>query len=148
MFLYLFLLFTILPAAELLLIIKVGSQIGAINTLAVLILIGSGGAYLARLQGFQVIKNIQQSLAQGILPTEDMLDGFIILCGGILLLTPGFLTDIVGIIFLFPPSRFFLKLFFKKKFQGMIHNGELMTFDPLSKRKKRGYENYDDADFS
>src|SRR3989338_4621809 len=105
MFPYLFLLFTIVPALELIVIIRVGAQIGAINTLILLILIGVTGAYMARLQGFQVLNSIQRDLEKGILPTEDMLDGFIILCGGILLLTPGFLTDVVGLLFLFPFSR-------------------------------------------
>src|SRR3989338_2530355 len=117
MFPYLFLLFTIVPALELIVIIRVGAQIGAINTLVLLILIGASGAYMARLQGFQVLTNIQRNLEKGILPTEDMLDGFIILCGGILLLAPGFLTDIVGLVFLFPVTRSILKIFLKQKFQ-------------------------------
>lgn len=145
---YLFLLFTIVPAVELILIIKVGAQIGAINTLVLLILIGATGAYMARLQGFQVLNNIQRNLEKGVLPTEDMLDGFIILCGGILLLTPGFLTDVIGLLFLFPVTRSILKIFLKQKFQKMVQKGEILTFGPSSKRKKRGFEDYDDADFS
>ena len=148
MFPYLFILFTVIPALELIIIIRVGAQIGAINTLVLLILIGISGAYLVRLQGFQVLKNIQKSLEQGTIPTEDMLDGFIVLCGGILLLTPGFLTDIVGLIFLLPFTRALLKIILKRKFRKMASNGEILTFGPAPKRKKRGYENYDDADFS
>ena len=147
MFFYLFLLFTVLPVLELMLIIRVGSAIGAINTLALLILIGMSGAYLARLQGFRVLQNIQQSLEQGILPTEAMLDGFLILCGGMLLLIPGFLTDIFGIIFLLPLTRSVLKILFKKRFQGMISKNETIPFGGAKKPQKRGYENFDDADF-
>ena len=148
MFFYLFLLFTVLPVLELMLIIRVGSAIGAINTLALLILIGMSGAYLARLQGFRVLQNIQQSLEQGTLPTEAMLDGFLILCGGMLLLIPGFLTDIFGIIFLLPLTRSVLKILFKKRFQGMINKNETLSLGGGKKPQKRGYENFDDADFS
>ena len=147
MFLYLLLLFTILPALELLVIIRVGAEIGAMNTLALLIVIGMSGAYIARVQGFQVLKNIQRSLEQGVLPAEEMLNGFLILCGGLLLLTPGFLTDIVGLIFLLPFTRALLKIFLKKKFQRMISRGEIITLADGGRRKKRGYEDYDDADF-
>ena len=148
MFIYLFILFIILPALELVLIIRVGAQIGALNTLALLIVIGISGAYLARLQGFQTLKNIQKSLDQGTLPTEEMLDGFLILCGGILLVLPGFLSDIIGLIFLLPFTRALLKILFKKKFQKMIYNGEIITLGPKPKQKKRDYEDYEDADFS
>lgn len=148
MFIYLFLLFTGLPALEFILIIRVGSEIGAVNTLAILILIGLSGAYLARLQGFQTLKNIQQSLEQGILPTENVLDGFLILCGGMLLLTPGFITDVVGILFLVPFTRSLLKILFRKKFQTTTRKGETNVFFDGGTQKKRGYEKYDDADFT
>ena len=148
MFIYLFLLFTIVPALELILIIRVGSEIGALNTLALLILIGGAGAYLTRLQGFQVLRNIQQSLDQGILPTEDMLDGFLILCGGMLLLAPGFITDIIGIFFLIPFTRSLLKIIFKKKFQAAIRKNETITSIDEEGHKKRGFDDFDDADFS
>jgi UPF0716 protein FxsA len=63
-------------------------------------------------------------------------------------LTPGFLTDIAGIFFLIPVTRSLLKVFLKKKFQQMIRQGEIISFGNKDKPKKRGYEKYDDADFS
>jgi len=145
---YLFLLFTIVPTLELIFIIKVGAQIGAINTIVLLVMIGAAGAYMAQMQGFQVLNSIQRNLEKGILPTEDMLDGLLILCGGVLLLTPGFLTDVIGLLFLFPATRALLKILLKRKFQRMVQKGEILTFGPSGKSKKRGFEDYDDADFS
>jgi UPF0716 protein FxsA len=145
---YLFLLFTIVPILELTFIIQVGREIGPLNTIALLIVIGIAGAYLARIQGFQVLRNVQESLEKGIIPTEAMLDGFLILCGGILLLTPGFLTDIIGLVFLIPPTRALLKIFCKKQMKGMAQKGKMVTFGTSPKQKKRGFENFEDADFS
>ena len=145
---YLFLLFTVIPVLELIVIIKVGANIGAVNTIVLLIGIGMLGAYLARLQGFHILRNIQENLGRGILPTEAMLDGFLIFCGGVLLLTPGFLTDIIGILFLLPPVRAILKPFCKVQMRDMAKRGEIISFGSGPTRRKRGYENYEDADFS
>jgi len=123
----LFILFTVVPILELAVLIKVGSQIGVLKTIILTILISVTGAWLARLQGFLVLQKIQNSLAQGIMPTEEMLDGMLILAGGILLLTPGFISDIVGLLMLFPATRWILKQFTRKYLQ--------TTFSQSSGRK-------------
>ena len=109
MLLRLFLLFIIVPVIEVWLFIKVGQVIGALPTVAILLAISLVGAWLARSQGFRVIAAIRDELAAGRLPAAHILDGAFVLAGGILLLTPGFFTDLVGLVLLFPPSRRVLK---------------------------------------
>ncbi|MBI2354421.1 MAG: FxsA family protein [Deltaproteobacteria bacterium] len=109
MFLRLFLLFTIVPIIEVWLLIKVGRVIGALPTVAILLAISMAGAWLARSQGFRTIVAIRDELAAGRLPAAHFLDGALILAGGILLLTPGFFTDLIGLFFLIPATRRLLK---------------------------------------
>ena len=116
MFLKLFLAFTLIPAAEIYVFIKIGGFIGALNTVLAIIITGILGAYLARLQGMHTLYKIRASLQQGIIPTEELMDALIILSAGITLLTPGFLTDIAGLMLLVPRTRFYVKRWLKKKF--------------------------------
>ncbi|MDY0267827.1 FxsA family protein [Trichloromonas sp.] len=105
MFIRLLLLFTFIPVLELIILIKVGAWIGVAPTIALILLTGLAGAYLARTQGLELAFRIQRELNQGRLPTEELLDGAMILVGGILLLTPGFCTDLSGFILLVPVTR-------------------------------------------
>jgi UPF0716 protein FxsA len=109
MFLRLFLIFAIIPIIEIWLLIRVGSVIGALPTVAILIAISMTGAWLARSQGFTIIGAIRDELAAGRMPAAHILDGAIIMAGGILLLTPGFFTDFIGLFFLIPSTRQLLK---------------------------------------
>ena len=109
MLLRLFLLFAVVPVIEVWLLIKVGRVIGPLPTVTILLAISLAGAWLARSQGFRVIAAIRDELSAGRLPAAHILDGAFILAGGILLLTPGFFTDLVGLVLLFPPSRRVLK---------------------------------------
>jgi len=121
MFVKLLLLFTLLPVTELFILIKAGGAIGTLNTVAIVIVTGVIGASFARSQGAQIITKIKTQLSQGQLPGEDLLEGAMILAGGILLVTPGFITDLVGLSLLFPPTRkLYANLtfnYFKKKFE-------------------------------
>ncbi|MBN1870512.1 MAG: FxsA family protein [Candidatus Omnitrophica bacterium] len=142
MFGYLILLFTILPALELALLLKIGSNIGVGNTLLIIILTGVLGAYLARLQGFCVLRKIQDDLNLGILPNDQLMDGLLILAGGILLLTPGFITDTFGFMFLIPWARSLIKKRIRSKFEKMIAKGQIITLTPFY----RSNDHYDDID--
>ena len=142
MLIILFLLFTVLPALELLVLIKVGTTIGALNTLILVLLIGAIGAQLARLQGFLVIQKVQDNLSRGVMPSSELLDGVLILVGGLLLLTPGFITDVLGIFLLIPPARYLIKIFLKKKLQSMMDKGEVISVTRFSNPSK----DYDDID--
>ena len=123
----LILLFIFIPLIELSLLIELGKQIGLGSTIAIVILTGLLGAYLAKHEGFIVINHIRQELNQGRLPAEQLLDGVIILAGGLLLLTPGLITDAIGFIALFPITRNYLKKFLKQKFKQKIDTGEIHT---------------------
>ncbi|ABK99402.1 FxsA family protein [Pelobacter propionicus] len=109
MLLRLFLVFTLVPIVEIWLLIQVGRVIGPLPTLATLLIISLVGAWLARSQGFRAIVAIRDELAMGRLPAAHFLDGALILAGGILLLTPGFFTDLAGLFFLIPFTRACLK---------------------------------------
>jgi UPF0716 protein FxsA len=105
MFYRLFLLFTIIPVIELYVIIKIGGMIGALNTILIILTTAVIGAYLAKQQGLMVIGNIRQAVQESRVPGRELLHGLIVLLGGLMLLTPGFITDILGISALIPPIR-------------------------------------------
>ena len=120
MLLKLFLAFTLVPMLELYLLIELGTLIGALNTLALVILTGFAGAYLARIQGMQTMLRVRSQLQQGITPAEDLVDAVIIFVAGIVLLTPGLLTDTAGLLLLFPTTRFYFKRWLRRKFDQWI----------------------------
>ncbi len=105
MFAKLFLLFLLLPLAELFLLIKIGAQIGFLTTVACVILTALLGAALARRQGFQVLQEFQTQLNQGSIPGLAIAEGVLILLAGAVLMTPGFITDTMGFLLLAPPIR-------------------------------------------
>ena len=109
MFIRLFILFTVVPVIEIYLIIKTGQIIGPLPTVLLLLAISMAGAWLVRAQGFQTMRNIQSELAQGRLPAAQLMDGAMVLVGGVLLLTPGFFTDLLALFLLIPFTREFIK---------------------------------------
>ncbi len=125
MFIRLLLLFTIVPVLELVILLKVGALIGAAPTIALLILTGLAGAYLARTQGLDLAYKIQRELNQGRLPAEELLDGAMVLAGGILLLTPGFCTDLFGFVLLVPATRTLLKTTVRVWMKRYIEQGRI-----------------------
>src|SRR3954449_674383 len=98
-------LFIVVPIAELYVIIQVGEAIGALPTIALLIADSILGSLLMRTQGRSAWRRFNMALAEGRIPHREVLDGALILFGGALLLTPGFLTDILGAVLLLPPTR-------------------------------------------
>ena len=125
MFFRLFLLFTVVPAIELYLIIKVGQSIGAANTIWLIVGTGILGAYYARQQGFRVVSNIQWKMQQGQAPGEDLINGAMLLVGGALLITPGFVTDFLGFSLIFPPTREAIKVAVKRRLERKLREGEI-----------------------
>jgi UPF0716 protein FxsA len=98
-------LFLLLPIAELYVIIQVGQAIGVLPTLALLVVDGFLGAAIARSQGRAAWERFNRTLAAGRVPARETFDGAMIIIGGALLLTPGFITDAVGLALLLPPTR-------------------------------------------
>ena len=116
----LFFLLIVVPVAELYVIVQVGQEIGFLLTLVLLIGISVAGAWLLKREGTATWGRLQQTLARGEMPTNEVTDGALILLGGALLLTPGFLTDIVGMVFLIPPSRAVVKSGSRKVFGSWV----------------------------
>lgn len=120
MFSRLFLLFTLIPILELYTMVKVGSVIGVGTTILVVILTGVAGAWLARMEGFSTMMRVRESLNQGKMPADEMVEGLLILVAGILLLTPGFITDCMGLSMLLPFTRKPLARWLRKQFGASV----------------------------
>jgi UPF0716 protein FxsA len=118
----LFLVFIIVPLVELAILIRIGMYIGFWRTVALIIITGLVGAYLAHEQGFWVIQAIQNDVANGVFPAERLFDGALILAGAVLLITPGILTDIAGILCLLPGTRGLFKKGIKNYIQRKINS--------------------------
>lgn len=115
MFLALLAIFVIVPLLELWVIIEVGSRIGILPALLTLVLISITGAALAKHQGYRVLMRIQAEVANGKIPGDSLIDGALVLAGALLLLTPGFLTDIAGLLLLIPPARLPVRSLLKRR---------------------------------
>src|SRR3954447_4702645 len=109
MALLLVILFIVVPIAELALLIQVGQAIGVWWTIALLIADAMLGSWLLRSQGRLAWQRFNAALGEGRMPHREVVDGVLVIFGGVLLLTPGFLTDIFGLLFLFPPTRVVLR---------------------------------------
>lgn len=105
MFLALTVLFLVVPLLELWVIVGAAHAFGVPQTLLVLVLISLAGAYLVKWAGLGVLMRMQKTVRRGGVPTREVADGFLVLLAGALLLVPGFLTDIMALGLLFPPSR-------------------------------------------
>lgn len=99
------LLFLVVPFLELFVLLQVGEAIGVLDTIALLVLVSLVGAWLVKREGLGVLRRAQQRAAAGAVPGRELVDGVLILFAGALLLTPGFVTDVVGILLLLPPVR-------------------------------------------
>jgi UPF0716 protein FxsA len=108
--------FIVFSLVEIYVLVTVGQAIGALNTIALVIIIALIGAWLAKHEGASVLRRIQNQLNAGKMPNNELIDGGLILTGGILLITPGFVTDILGIFLLFPPTRAVVRTIVKRRF--------------------------------
>ena len=97
--------FILVPLAELYVLIQVGQTIGVLDTLVLLLLVSVVGAWLAKREGIGVVRRMRAALNAGRVPGAELVDAFLILLAAALMLTPGFLTDIVAILLLLPPVR-------------------------------------------
>lgn len=122
----LFLIFSVVPVIELYLLIRIGRSIGALPTVALLLLISFAGAWLVRHQGFAILGTIKSELAAGRIPAASLLDGAAVLAGGILLLTPGFFTDLLGLFFLIPVTRAMIKQYLGLWLQRKLAGGQIV----------------------
>ncbi len=125
MLLGLFFLFTLVPLLELYLLIRLGTYMGAVDTIAIVIGTGLVGGLLAKSQGLAVLDRMRTELNQGRPPAESLIDGLLILMAGAMLITPGLLTDGLGLLLLIPWSRQAFKSWLTRKIREKISEGEI-----------------------
>ncbi len=112
-----------MPILELAVLLKVHQSLGLGNTLAIVIFTGVVGAVLARAQGLMVMTAIQRDLAEGRMPAPRLMDGVMILIAGVLLITPGLITDSAGFLLLLPPVRVSIRALLRQKLEEKLRNG-------------------------
>ena len=125
MFFKLFLIFAVIPLIELGILIKIGTVIGTLNTITLVILTAAIGAYMVRMEGIGVMSRIQQNMQAGQLPAEELINGAMVLVAGALLLTPGVFTDLIGFLMVIPVSRNVIKKLIKQYIGKKISSGDI-----------------------
>jgi len=129
MLLRLALLFVLTPLVELAILVYLGTIIGALYTILIVVATGILGAFMARNQGLAVISRIRGSLERGIIPSDEIFDGALILAGGLLLLTPGIITDIIGFAVLVPQTRRIIGKWLRSLIRRSIQRGEIRYWE-------------------
>ena len=142
MFGRLLILFILIPLVELYLLVAVGGRIGLPPTILMVVITGAWGAYLAKSQGLSILAKIQSETAAGRVPTAQLVDGLLVLIGGVVLLTPGLLTDLVGFSLMIPSFRAILRDRVKAKFAAQIggfkmHSRDGMGAQPSEEKIKK-----------
>ena len=141
-------LFIALPLAELYVILKVGDAIGAIWTILLLAADSVLGSVLLRAQGRSVWRRFNAALAEGKMPHREVIDGVLVIFGGAFLITPGFITDIVGLFLLLPPTRSLIRTAVARRLGRRVADGTAARF---GRRAPRDYDvegsasEYDDS---
>ena len=123
MLLVLVVLFIAVPVLEIAILVKLGAILGLWPTVALVVGTGLVGAWLARMEGWRVWSRLHQEIAAGRVPAESMLDGLLIFLGGVLLLAPGVLTDVAGLVVLIPWTRWLVKRWLRRQFERAIREG-------------------------
>jgi UPF0716 protein FxsA len=121
----LILLIILIPAADISILLLSGKAIGVFPTVFLILFTGVVGAYLAKSQGLRTLRRAQAELSSGQIPGDAVLDGICILVGGTLLVTPGFITDILGFLLLLPLTRVFFKYLLRTWFKNRINRGRI-----------------------
>ena len=140
MFGKLIVLFIVVPLIEIAILVKLGTLIGFLPTMLIVIGTGVLGASLAKSQGLEVWRRIQDELRARNVPAEELVEGLLILMGGILLLTPGLLTDLFGFLMFIPWTRSWFKKWLGKKFREKVRRGETRIIHLVDLRKRRNHD--------
>ena len=119
------LLFIGLPLLELYILIKIGSRLGAFLTIGLVIFTALLGLLLARFEGLRTLHQIRQSLSQGIVPAEEMVDSVLIFVGGVLFVVPGVITDFAALVLLIPFTRTIFKRWLRRRFDRAVERGNV-----------------------
>ena len=143
MLLLLTVLFLVVPIVELWVIVAAAQTFGVPQTLVVLVLISFAGAYLCKWAGLGVLMRMQKTVRSGSIPTSEVVDGFLVLLAGALLLTPGFFTDLLALSLLFPPTRAVVRAAILRRYQHKlvafgVHDGAKVYDTVFAYRDRRG----------
>ena len=130
MFIKLLIIFIFVPVMELYILIESGRIIGLGATIGLIMLTGTAGAWLARSQGVEILRRIQEETSRGQMPAITLIDGVLVLVGGLLLLTPGFFTDVLGFSFLVPATRNLWRRGLNAWLQKQIQQGSVRIHRP------------------
>ena len=115
------LVFVVLPIVEITAAIQVAHHIGGLNTVGLLILVSIAGAWLAKREGFSVMRRMRGQVDTGVVPTNELIDAALVFAGGVLLFVPGFVTGALGLVLLFPPARIAVRTTLKRRYQGRVY---------------------------
>ncbi len=107
--------FIVVPLIEIYVIVQVGHAIGALNTIGLLLAFSIVGAWLTKHEGLWVLTRIREQLDAGRMPTNELIDGGLVLAGGLMLIAPGFVTDALGLLLLFPPTRAVARVYVRRR---------------------------------
>jgi len=118
-------LFLLVPLAELAILVLIGREVGIVPTLGLVVVTALAGSWLLKREGAGVFRRIQSQLAAGKLPGRELMDGAIVLVAGVLLLTPGVLTDVFGLIGLLPPTRAVVRRYLERRMRAGLASGKL-----------------------
>ena len=111
-----FLLFIFIPIIEIIIFISIGSEIGILNTISIILITALVGIFLVRRRGINLLFSAQKNMSHGIMPTDEIKGGIFLLISGLLLITPGFFTDCIGFIIFLKPVQNYVSLKAKNYF--------------------------------
>jgi UPF0716 protein FxsA len=115
------LVFVVYPIVEITVAVQVAQHIGVANTLGLLLLVSIAGAWLAKRQGFSIIRRMRDDVDRGIVPTNALIDTALVFAGGVLLFVPGFVTGALGLLLVLPPIRIGTRNALKRRFQTRVY---------------------------
>jgi UPF0716 protein FxsA len=135
---YFVIFFILFPILEIIILIKVGGHIGVLNTVLLILGTGALGAVMARLQGFLILQKISENLNRGLMPSQEILDGGLVLAGAVCLLDPGIIGDILGFVLLIPWTRALVRRVIVFLLRKKMDRGEVITV--------KAFRSYNDND--
>lgn len=140
MFGVLLLAFLVVPLLEVYVFVQVADAIGFLPTVAWIVAISVIGAWVVKREGMSTLRRANEQVARGQVPTDALVDGVLLLFGGALLLTPGFTTDVLGLVLVLPPTRALLRGTVKRRFvaSGPILTGRITTSGPGAATRRPG----------
>jgi UPF0716 protein FxsA len=111
----------VVPIVEIAVAIQVAHHIGGADTVLLLLALSLGGVWLAKRAGFGVLARMREQVERGVVPGNEIIDGVLVLVAGILLLVPGFVTGVIGLVLLVPPVRAGVRELFKRRLRGRVY---------------------------